>query len=69
MSTDGELKFTYYCPKCGKHFVTGREAEWTCDEDCGARLHPLAVEHWDCNGEFEYEEPYSDYVQRECPNG
>lgn len=61
---DDELKFIYFCPKCGQRYVTGRVAEWVCDDD-GARLHPLTVEHWDCNGEFEWEEQYSEYVERE----
>lgn len=57
------MKFTYYCPKCGLTFVTGRDAEWTCNEDCGARLIPDKVEHWDCNGEFEWEETYAEWVE------
>lgn len=61
---DDELKFVYFCPKCGQRFVTDFEADWTCDENCLTRLHPFSVEYWDCNGEFEYEEPYADYVNR-----
>jgi len=61
---DDELKFIYFCHKCGLQFVVGREAEWTCDENCGAPLTPHKVEHWDCNGEFEHEEDYSEYIKR-----
>ena len=64
MSDDSELKFLHFCRTCGTHYVTGREAEWTCDA-CGTLLETWAVEHWDCNGEFEYQEDYADYVARQ----
>ena len=60
---DYELKFIYFCPKCGLRFVTGLAAEFTCDEGCGARLTPYEVEHWDCNGEFVFSESFAAYCE------
>ena len=65
---DGELKFVYQCRVCGTQFFTGRDSDWTCDNGCAGWIEPITVEHWDCNGEFEYEETYSGYLERTANN-